>query len=67
MQRPRCRISKVIDVIRLLTSASSHAQNIKEAVLDKWMEFCCVGLAIHLWGAHMFPSYIVQYVSKIAM
>lgn len=35
MQRPSCRISKVIDVIRLLTSASSHAQNFKEGLTHK--------------------------------
>lgn len=51
MQRPSCRISKVIDVIRLLTSASSHAQNIKEGLTHKWAAYCCVGLVITLLRA----------------
>lgn len=51
MQRPSCRISKVIDVIRLLTSAGSHAQNIKEGLTHKWAAYCCVGLVIALLRA----------------
>lgn len=46
MQRPSCRISKVIDVIRLLTSASSHAQNFKEGIIHKWATFCSIGLVM---------------------
>lgn len=69
MQRPSCRISKVIDVIRLLTSASSHAQNIKKGLTHKWAAYCCAGLVITLLRASVSECVsvwcFVTYVSNI--
>lgn len=50
MQRPSCRISKVIDVIRLLTSASIHAQNFKEGCLHKSVAFWSIRPCHHSAG-----------------
>lgn len=66
MQRPSCRISKVIDVIRLLTLASSHAQNIKEGLTHKSAAYCCVALS-SLCREHAYVKELccVTYVSNI--